>query len=126
MGYILTNQKSQKRKVSKKEKDRIKEQKEMAAKVVTDRNNYWKTAKEYKPTIKIPDRNSHLEIHNGPTHQPINTVTDKIEYEGEMLIRELNAQKVTETLKNCSAPLYNKGAYQPVWTKDDALLIGRK
>jgi hypothetical protein len=39
---------------------------------------------------------------------------------------EAAAQKIATKLRQISAPLYNKGAYQPVWTREDALNIGRK
>jgi len=114
------------KRISKKEKERLKQQQIIAKEVSSERNSYWKRAKEYKPNILIPNRNPESNIHYGPTHAPIETNKPEIEHNEEMILREKKAQEVTEILKKCSAPLYNKGAYQPVWTKDDALLVGRK
>lgn len=46
-------------------------------------------------------------------------------YEGEMAEREAAAQAEAERRRSCVAPAYNKGAYQPVWTTEQAKDIGR-
>lgn len=37
-----------------------------------------------------------------------------------------DAEKVRKSLSGCSAPAYNKGAYQPMMTRQDARDAGRK
>ena len=39
---------------------------------------------------------------------------------------EKQAKVVTDHLKRCSAPLFSKGAYQPVMSKEDARSINSK
>ena len=46
-------------------------------------------------------------------------------YEGEMAEREAAARAEADRRKSCVAPAYNKGAYQPVWTTEQAKDIGR-
>ena len=43
----------------------------------------------------------------------------------EMQARENKAQSEIERKRKCLAPAYNKGAYQPVFSKEDAKHIGR-
>jgi hypothetical protein len=43
----------------------------------------------------------------------------------DMMERERIAQVEIEHKKKCLAPAYNKGAYQPVWTEDQAKDVGR-
>ena len=43
----------------------------------------------------------------------------------EMKKREKLAQKEVERRKKCSAPAYNKGAYQPVFSIEEAKFIGK-
>ena len=38
---------------------------------------------------------------------------------------DASASKIMEFRRECSAPAFNKGAYQPMMSRDDALWAGR-
>ena len=38
---------------------------------------------------------------------------------------EVSAKKIARYRSKCSAPAFNKGAYQPVMSKDDAKWVGK-
>ena len=48
-----------------------------------------------------------------------------VEMSDEMIEREKLAKLKAEKLKKCLAPAYNKGAYQPVFSLEDAKHIGK-
>lgn len=65
---------------------------------------------------------SHIPSVGITSHKPV----EQPRYEGEMLERELAAQKEIERKKQCVAPAYNKGAYQYVGSEEQAKWIGKK
>jgi hypothetical protein len=68
------------------------------------------------------DNLAHIPSLGVTTHKSV----EQPRYEGEMLERELAAQKEIERKKQCVAPAYNKGAYQYVGSEEQAKWIGKK
>lgn len=114
MGFIYVPISKKPRKLSKKQKEKMVEDKARAKKKTKEKSNYWKTAPVHvssKPYI--PERNSNLKINNAPTVRPAKPNEYKIEEQSEeMLERERQARILAEERKKRTAPLYSKGPYQ--------------
>lgn len=113
MGFLSLPTSSKPRKLSRKQKAQLAQEKEIQKKNKESRKDYWKKAPAHIPSDKyIPDRNSHLNISDSPTVAPKLKKAVQIEYSDEMIERERIARLHSEELKKQTAPLYNKGPYQ--------------
>ena len=111
---------------TKKEKKRLQTQRnrELAAK--REREQISISGPSFKPTYAYPRRNIGISITSGSSVEPASKTTkEKIEYSDEMAERERLAQAEAEHRKKCVAPAYNKGAYQPIFTAEQAKWIGK-
>lgn len=128
MGFLSLPTSGKPRKLSRKQKAKLAEQKEIQRKNKESRKNYWKKAPVYVPAdIYVPDRNSHLIISDSPTVAPKVKKKIEIEYNEEMIERERIAKLQSEELKKQTAPLYNKGPYQYIGTDPDIIKnLGKK
>jgi len=128
MGFFSVPITYKPKKLSKKQKQQLGEQRKVQRQVENERKNYWKTAPVYSlPKIEIPNRNPHAIIHSGPSIPPIEVEKVKPEYDEEMLERERKAKLVTEDLKKMTAPLFNKGGYQFIGSDPEIIKnLGKK
>lgn len=57
---------------------------------------------------------------------PIDPKRWAMKYRSCLTCGEAAARKIQDKLRQISAPAYNKGAYQPMFTRQDVLDAGRK
>jgi hypothetical protein len=110
---------------SKKEKQKLQEQRRRELQAKREREQHFQDSPGFKPTYSYPTRNAGINITSGSSVSPVDNSKTKIEYTEEMLERERLAQAEAERKKKCIAPAYNKGPYQPVFTKEQAKYIGK-
>lgn len=61
-----------------------------------------------------------------PTSDRIAAGTMRPKNISDSVAADASLKSAVNELSSCSAPVYNKGAYMPVFKKSDALYIGRK
>lgn len=111
---------------SKKEKQRLQEQRKRELAAKRERKEQSRNAPSFTPNYSYPQRNQHINIStSGPRVEASERKKVDIEYDEEMQAREQAAREEAERRKKCVAPAYNKGAYQYVATEEDAKLVGR-
>jgi len=104
-----------------------KKRKKSIKKLSTQKKKYSGTITKQLDTKKIfgdkfrRNDSSHIPSLTVTKHTPV----EQQKYEGEMLERELAAQKEIEHKKQCVAPAFNKGAYQYVGSEEQAKWVGR-
>jgi hypothetical protein len=111
---------------SKKEKQRLQTQRNRELEAKRERNRAFEESPSYQPNYTYPRRNVGISITSGSSIEPATKTTqEQIEYSEEMIERERLAQAEAEHRKKCVAPAYNKGAYQPIFTAEQAKWIGK-
>lgn len=112
MAFFSVPYKQKKRRLSKKQKSMLTEEREMIKKRNALKETAWREGLLSEPERYIPDRNSHLRISNEPTHEPSRISKPDNNYSEEMVEREKKAKEISDQLSKQVAPLYNKGPYQ--------------
>lgn len=110
---------------SKKEKQRLQDQHKQELEAKRTRKLQAESPATFTPTYSYPRRNTHVKITSGSIHAVQTENATKVEYTDEMQERERAAQAEANRRKKCIAPAFNKGPYQPIFTKDQAKLIGK-
>ena len=111
---------------TKKEKQRLQEQRKRAQAAKREREQQQREAPAFTPNYSYPRRNQNINISSKFMSRIEDDETvNNVEYDDEMQAREQAAREEAERRKKCVAPAYNKGAYQPVFTKEQAKDIGR-
>lgn len=111
---------------TKKEKQKLQDRRKRELKAKKEREQHQRNTPAFNPTYNYPRRNQNINISSkGVQPLPKDNANSKPVYSDEMLEREKAAQLEAERRKKCVAPAYNKGAYQPIFTKEQAKYIGR-
>lgn len=117
------------RKLSRKQKEKLKQQKAIVKKNKEERGTRWKTVPVHVSSeVYVPNRNAHLSINSNPLPLPNIHIEYIREESEEMIEREKAALLIKEELKKQTAPLYNKGPYQFIGTDDPEIIknLGKK
>ena len=104
----------------------MKEQKALERQRKREREQEIRNAKTFTPSIGPAFRRGDVSHIKSVQHEKRETAQhDKREMTPEMLERERIAQAEIERKKKCTAPAYNKGAYQYVASEEVAKDVGR-
>lgn len=111
---------------SKKEKQRLQEQRKRELAAKREREQQSREAPAFTPNYSYPRRNQHINISSKfMAKVDDDTTSNKVEYNEEMKAREQAAREEAERRKKCVAPAFNKGPYQYIFTEEQAKDVGR-
>ena len=125
MSFIQADNRYRPRRLSKKAKARMKEQKALERQRKREREQEIRNMSTYTPSIGPAFRRGDVSHIKSVAPTPVNTVTEQPVLTPEMLERERIAQAEIERKKGCVAPAFNKGAYQYIATEEQAKDVGR-
>lgn len=125
MSFIQADNRYRPRRLSKKAKARMKEQKALERQRKREREDSIRNAKTFTPSIGPAFRRGDVSHIKSVTPTPVKQATEQPVLSAEMQERERIAQAEIERKKKCTAPAYNKGAYQYVASEEVAKDVGR-